>query len=77
MPHAHQQNGAAEHKHRHTVEVGLALLSHASMPLKFWGEAFITATYLINRIPSKVINHITPLKHLLNQKPDYSSLRTF
>ena len=34
-PHAHQQNGSAERKHRHIVEVGLALLAHASMPLKF------------------------------------------
>jgi hypothetical protein len=34
-PHAHQQNVSAEHKHRHIVEVGLALLAHASMPLKF------------------------------------------
>jgi len=34
-PHAHQQNGSAERKHRHIVEVGLSLLAHASMPLKF------------------------------------------
>ena len=34
-PHAHQQNGSAERKHRHIVEVGLSLLSHASMPLKY------------------------------------------
>jgi hypothetical protein len=34
-PHAHQQNGAAEQKHRHIVEMGLALLANASMPLKF------------------------------------------
>jgi hypothetical protein len=26
-PHTHQQNGAAERKHRHIVEMGLALLS--------------------------------------------------
>jgi hypothetical protein len=44
-PHAHQQNGAAERKHRHIVEVGLALLANASMPLKFWDEAFLTAAY--------------------------------
>jgi histone deacetylase 1/2 len=34
-PHAHQQNGAAERKHRHIVEVVLSLLAHAHMPLKF------------------------------------------
>jgi hypothetical protein len=54
-PHAHQQNGAVERKHRHIVEVGLSLLAHASMPLKFWDEPFISASYLINRLPSKVI----------------------
>jgi histone deacetylase 1/2 len=74
-PHAHQQNGAAERKHRHIVEVGLSLLAHASMPLKFWDEAFLAATYLINRTPSKVIDYATPLECLFNQKPDYSSLR--
>jgi hypothetical protein len=25
------------------VEVGLSLLAYASMPLKFWDEAFLTA----------------------------------
>jgi hypothetical protein len=34
-PHAHQQNGSAERKHRHIVEVGLSLLAGAAMPLKF------------------------------------------
>jgi histone deacetylase 1/2 len=38
-PHAHQQNGPAERKHRHIIEVGLSLLAYASMPLKFWDEA--------------------------------------
>jgi histone deacetylase 1/2 len=32
-PHTHQQNGATEHKHRHIVEMDLALLANASMPL--------------------------------------------
>jgi histone deacetylase 1/2 len=76
-PHAHQQNGSAERKDRHIVEVGLSLLAHASMPLKFWDEAFITATYLINHIPSKVIQGQTPFELLLKQKPDYLMLRTF
>ena len=64
-PHAHQQNGSAERKHRHIVEVGLALLANASMPLKFWDDAFITATFLINMLPTKVLNFDTPTEKLL------------
>jgi hypothetical protein len=63
-PHVHQQNGATERKHRHIVEVGHSLLAHASMPLKFWDEAFISAAYLINHLPSKVIDYHTPLERL-------------
>jgi histone deacetylase 1/2 len=39
-PHAHQQNGSAERKHRYIVEVGLALLATTSMPLKFGMRCF-------------------------------------
>jgi hypothetical protein len=70
-PHAHQQNGAVERKHRHIVEIGLSLLAHASMPLKFWDEAFNSAAYLINRLPSKVIKNDTPLERLFHKTPDY------
>ncbi|WVZ92939.1 LOW QUALITY PROTEIN: hypothetical protein U9M48_038969 [Paspalum notatum var. saurae] len=76
-PYAHQQNGSAERKHRHIVEVGLALLAYASMPLKFWDDAFISAVYLINRTPSKVLDYETPLERLYHTKPDYASLRVF
>ena len=76
-PHAHQQNGSAERKHRHIVEVGLALLAAASMPLKFWDEAFLTAVHLINMLPSRVINNESPVERLLHTKPDYTSLRVF
>jgi hypothetical protein len=76
-PHTHQQNGSAERKHRHIVETGLSLLAHASMLLKFWDEAFLATTYLINRLPSKVIHDSTPLERLFDQKSDYSFLRAF
>lgn len=76
-PYTHQQNGSAEIKHRHIVEVGLALLSQASMPIKFWDEAFQNACFLINRLPSKVINNLSPLERLLGSKPNYSFLQIF
>ena len=76
-PHAHQQNGSAERKHRHIVEVGLTLLAHASMPLKFWDEAFLTAVYLINRLPTKVLQNDTPHFRLFGEHPNYEFLRSF
>jgi len=76
-PHTHQQNGVVERKHRHIVEVGLSLLAHASMPLKFWDEAFMMAVFLINRTPSKIIHQQTPLERLTKVKPDYTSFRIF
>jgi hypothetical protein len=73
-PHTYQQNGSAEQKHRHIVETGLALLPRASVPLKFWDQAFTTATYLINRIPTCVIDNLCPLEHLFKTPPNYSML---
>jgi hypothetical protein len=75
-PHAHQQNGTAKRKHRHIVEVGLSLLAHADMPLKFWDEAFLTVVFLINRLPSRVIENDTPYQRLFGKTPDYTFLRT-
>jgi hypothetical protein len=71
-PHTHQQNGVVERKHRHIVEMGLVLLTHASMPLKYWDELFLTATYLINRTPPNFslmthpsLNYLEPLLIIL------------
>jgi hypothetical protein len=76
-PHTHQQNGDAKCKHHHIVDVGLTLLAHASMPMKYWDEAFLAATYLINRTPTKILSHDTPLHKLLGANLNYSSFHVF
>ena len=76
-PHTHQQNGAAERKHRHIVETGLTLLAHASVPFRFWSDAFVTACFLINRIPTRCLHMKSPFEVLLNETPDYSLLKVF
>jgi hypothetical protein len=47
------------------------------MPLKYWDEAFATAAYLINRTPSRVIGHKTPIQKLTGASLNYSHLRVF
>lgn len=76
-PHTHEQNEAAERKIRHIVDTGLTLLAHATLPLKFWQFSFETATFLIKRGPTALLNNISPLQKLFNKPPDYSFFKTF
>ena len=51
-PRTSQQNGIAERKHRHIVDMALTIVDQASLPFKFWPYAFTTAVFLINHLPS-------------------------
>jgi hypothetical protein len=57
-----QQNGIAERKNRHLLEVARALLFSTKVPKYLWGEAVLTAAHLINRMPSRVLNLKTPFE---------------
>ncbi|RVW12946.1 Retrovirus-related Pol polyprotein from transposon RE2 [Vitis vinifera] len=48
-----QQNGIAERKNRHLLEVARSLMFSMNVPKLFWGQAVLTAAYLINRMPSR------------------------
>lgn len=76
-PYTHHQNGTVERKHRHIVETGLALLAHSKLPLTYWDHAFVTAAYLINRLPSVTLQQQSPYSILMHKPPEYSSLRVF
>jgi len=41
------------------------------------GEAFVAAVHIINTLPTKVLNGISPFQKIFNQKPDYTFYRTF
>jgi hypothetical protein len=64
-PDTPQQNGVAERKNRHLLEVVRALLIESHMPLSYWGEALTSSVYLINRVPSSTLDFQTPLQVLV------------
>jgi hypothetical protein len=53
------------------------MLFHAQLPKYFWVDAFMTAVYLINRLPSSVLKMETPFFKLHETHPDYNSLKVF
>ena len=65
-----------------TIDIGLAILHQANLPLKYWSYAFHqanlplnywsyafqTSVYLINRLPMSILTFSTPYEKLFHQK---------
>ena len=61
-----QQNGVPKRKNRHLLEIARSLLFASNVPKRFWGDALLTSCFLINRMPSKLLQFQTPLQTLQN-----------
>ncbi|KAJ0666336.1 putative RNA-directed DNA polymerase [Helianthus annuus] len=60
--HTPEQNGVSERKNRFLLEVTRALMIESQVPKYYWPEALVTATYLMNRLPTRALNLKTPLQ---------------
>ncbi|XLU82308.1 hypothetical protein S245_005728, partial [Arachis hypogaea] len=76
-PYTHHQQGSVERKHRHITEVGLSLLATASLPMQFWEDAFLSSVYIINRLPTPVLDNNSPFEVLFKHQPDYTFFKIF
>ncbi|CAL8082259.1 unnamed protein product [Prunus armeniaca] len=56
-----QQNGVFEHKNHQLLEVARSLMLDMYVPHHLWNHGVLTATYLINRTPSRVLDFKTLL----------------
>jgi hypothetical protein len=76
-PYTSPQNGKVE-RSLHTINNMIcSLLFQASMPTCYWVEGLHTTTYLLNRLPCKVINISCPYVTLYGVTPSYKHLRVF
>jgi transposase InsO family protein len=76
-PYTPQQNWVVKRKNRHLLDVVHTLLVESYVPSQFWLETLSTAVYLINRLPSHVLNFDSPYYHLYHQHPNYLDLHIF
>lgn len=78
VPRTPNLNGVSERMNRTITEKARAMLCGAELEKQFWGEAVLTATYLINISPTKALKiHKTPYELWHNKRPMLKYLRIF
>ncbi|GJW30670.1 zinc finger, CCHC-type containing protein [Tanacetum coccineum] len=75
-PYTPQQNGVAERKNRALKEMVNFMLSYSGLSEGFWGEAMLTACYLLNMVHNKR-NKTTPYELWYKRRPNLSFLRVW
>ena len=72
-----EQNGVVERKNRTILEITRALMLESKVPTHFWPEAIATSVFLMNRLPTKILNKKIPLDILskLTKIPQYLNLQ--
>ena len=76
VPYTPEQNGIAERMNRTLMEKVRSMLYHSKLPLRFWAEALMAATYVRNRSPTCALEE-PPYERWNGGKPDVSNLRVF
>nr|XP_009597447.1 uncharacterized protein LOC104093413 [Nicotiana tomentosiformis] len=72
-----QQNRVIEKRHRSILDMARALRFQAYVPLCFWGECVSTAVYLLNRLPTILLQGKTLFEALYQKGPSIQHLRVF
>jgi len=54
-------NGVAERRNKTLKDMVRSMISHSSLPKSLWEETLKTATYILNKVPTKAV-----AKHLMS-----------
>nr|KAJ0217050.1 hypothetical protein LSAT_V11C300105370 [Lactuca sativa] len=75
-PYTPQQNGVAERKNKTLKETLNSLLSYSELSEGLWGEAMLTACYILNKTPNKRSKN-TPYELWCKKVPNLSYLKVW
>jgi len=73
--HTHEQVGASERFNRTVADMMRTIAIQANFAPRYWGELCMTATYLINRLPTKTLDGKSPYEAWYGIKASLSHLR--
>ena len=73
MPYTPQQNGVAERINQTLLEMVRLMMAQANLPISYWGDALLTAAYILIRVPFKLV-YSTPYELWTSKKPNLNAL---
>ncbi|GKE42247.1 ribonuclease H-like domain, reverse transcriptase, RNA-dependent DNA polymerase [Tanacetum coccineum] len=76
-PYSPQQNGVVERRNRTIMSTTRCMMKATNMPQNFWAEAVRHAIYILNSVPTKVLEGITPYEAIKQKKPNLEKLKVF
>ncbi|GJV53952.1 ribonuclease H-like domain, reverse transcriptase, RNA-dependent DNA polymerase [Tanacetum coccineum] len=76
-PYSPQQNGVVERRNRTIMSTTRCMMKAMNMPQNFWTEAVRHAIYILNSVPTKALEDITPYEAIKQRKPNLDNLRVF
>ena len=71
-----QQNGVAERRNRTLLNMVRSMMSYARLPVSFWGHALLSASHILDNLPSKSVP-TTPYELWNGRKPNLEHLRVW
>ena len=74
IPGTPQQNGVAERRNRTLLEMVRSIMAQTNLLISFQGDGLLTAAYILNRVPSKLVPTI-PYELWTGAKPNLENLR--
>ena len=72
-----QQNSISERKNRTIMEISPSMLVAKHLPNEYWGEAFATTIYIMNRCPTKSVKNKVPQEAWACMNHSVSHLKVF
>ncbi|XP_070041440.1 uncharacterized protein [Nicotiana tomentosiformis] len=75
FPYTPQRNGVVERRHRHILETVRAIRFQGHLLIRYWEHCIDTVVYIINKIPSFVLAHISLYEFVFGKAPSLTHLR--
>src|ERR1043165_5730093 len=76
-PYTPQQNGVVERKNRSVMSMTRSMLKAMNVPQNLWAEATRQAIYILNRLPTKALQGMTPYEAVNRKAPNIKHIRVF